>query len=542
MRTLAWSFVSLLAAAGCSSSSKISPDAAWPDAAQPDAAQPDATSDACVRDRAAPDGISIDTSEPRLVLINGFPATQLGNTRTIRIYLPPGYADQPERSYPVIYMHDGQNLFDPETATYGHEWKVDETVDSLVAQELIPELIIVGMDSTPGRIDEYTPTRSADPVGPNGEHGGKGALYTAFVVTELKPYIDSHYRTACGPDNTAVIGSSLGGLISFDMGWTHPDVFGKVGAVSPSFWWNQQDTLARLRDIDPLASRPSRIWLDGGSGEENDDRDDDGLIDVIDDMRDVRDQLMVMGYTFGSSLGVREAKGALHNEDAWAERFDDVLLFLVGRDAQPALTELVVDTYGDQVALQGPAPQQALHVNVTARHANGLDMSVPGSLVSFAIDEAIATIEPSGVIRGVATGIATLQATYAGQSSATIDVEVVDAFAQSHRVTFDVTVPATTPADKTVTLAGNVNGWSPRVDSFALQKVDATRWTGTFEFPRGTSVQFKLTLQPQTSDPWSMVEKDANCAEIADRIVVADSDKTYQATVQNWRNNTPCGN
>lgn len=546
MRQLALPLIASLALswAGCGGSSGNRPDsgidasAGTMDSGIDGSAQP-----ACVRDRAAPDGIAIDTSDPRLVIISGLPSTKLGNTRKIRVFLPESYATSGQRAYPVLYMHDGQNLFDAATASFGHEWQVDETVDRLVAEDRIPEVMVVGIDSTADRINEYTPTEDPDFTGPGGEKGGKGPLYEAFVVEELKPYIDSHYRTLCGPDATGIIGSSLGGLISFDMGWRYPEVFGLVGVVSPSFWWNDSDTLARLQQTSQSAAPESKFWLDSGTFEEEDDRDEDGLIDVVDDVRDVRDRLMALGHTFGTTLGGMEAIGGFHNEQSWAARFDEVLLYLLGKDTQPALSAVALTLSKDRLALEGPAPQQVAHAHVLATYESGLAMTVPNPLASFVVASTeIATIDAAGAIHPVAAGTTTVSATYGQVTSPATSFEVIDAFPTIARITFDVTVPADTPAGKTVTLAGTLNNWQPDLSSFALQQVDATHWTGTFEFPYQTSMQFKLTLQPQTGDAWYMVEKGASCEELGNRFEVADSDKTHQATVQNWRNVAPCGN
>jgi predicted alpha/beta superfamily hydrolase len=523
----------VLVAAGCSKNAAGVGAAPVP----PDSSAPPP---ACVRDRAAPAGITVSAPSPRFTVIEGFPSLHLGNTRALRVRLPAGYAGG-AASYPVLYMHDGQNLFDGADASFGREWQVDETTDRLVAEGRIPEVIVVGIDSTPARIDEYTPTEAEGFTGPNGERGGKGPLYTRFLVEEVKPYIDSHYRTRCGPESSAVLGSSLGGLISLDIGWRHPEVFGRVGALSPSFWWNQRDTLARLQQAGESAMPRSRVWIDAGTREENDDRDDDGLIDMVDDAREVRDRLLALGHGFGDTLGGLEVKDALHDEASWAERFGDLLIFLFGSQ-EPAIVALAVVPFGDRLALQGPARRQVLHTTVIATYDSGMRMTVPGSLVAFELaDPALATVDASGAIHGIATGTTTVQATYGGLRAPPVSFEVVDEVPETVTITFEVTVPAGTPAGRTVTLAGTMNGWQPSLDSYALQKVDDTLWTGAFAFPYEDGLVFKPTLQPQDGDPWHMVEKDADCEETAGHALVAGSDRTHPVTVHNWRNVPPCG-
>ncbi len=150
-----------------------------------------------------------------------------GAKRTIRMYIPKGY-EKSTRRYPVIYMHDGQNLFDDQTAFSG-EWGVDEIMDSLIAKKK-KACIIVGIDNGPKRIQDYNPFT-------NEKYGeGQGDAYLEFIVKELKPYIDSSYRTLKDKRNTIIAGSSLGGLISYYAALKYPQVFGKAGVFSPSFW------------------------------------------------------------------------------------------------------------------------------------------------------------------------------------------------------------------------------------------------------------------------------------------------------------------
>lgn len=155
-----------------------------------------------------------------------FPLPQLNTSRRIWIYLPPSYKKS-TKSYPVIYMHDGQNLFDEFTGAYG-EWHIDETIDKISA-EGGKESIVIGIDNSAERLKEYNPYDS--------QYGkAKGKEYVEFLVKTLKPYIDKHYRTKAEPKNTAIAGSSMGGLISMYAIATYPKIFGKAGIFSPAFW------------------------------------------------------------------------------------------------------------------------------------------------------------------------------------------------------------------------------------------------------------------------------------------------------------------
>ncbi|UUZ57297.1 hypothetical protein LP419_27405 [Massilia sp. H-1] len=167
-------------------------------------------------------------------MVPDFASPQLGNSRQLRIYLPPSYDENPAKRYPVLYMHDGQNLFDAKTAAYGAEWGIDETANHLIASGVMDEVIVVGIDNTPDRFKEYTPC--CDPK----HGGGKIDAYQAFITDTVKPYIDKTLRTLPGRENTAIMGSSLGGIASVVIAQKRPDVFSKAGGVSSSFWWNQR--------------------------------------------------------------------------------------------------------------------------------------------------------------------------------------------------------------------------------------------------------------------------------------------------------------
>ena len=228
---------------------------------------------------------------------------QLHNSRALRIYLPPSYRENAAKRYPVLYMHDGQNLFDAGTAAYGVEWAIDETVDRLVANGAMDEVIVVGIDNTPERIAEYTPC--CDPK----HGGGKLDAYAGFIVDTVKPMIDRTLRTLPGKENTAIMGSSLGGIASVAIAQRHPDVFSKAGGVSSSFWWNQKSMLTTL------APRVAvKFYLDAGT-------EGDGL----DETTQMRDAMLKQGYATGTDLLYYRAEDGSHNEKSWAARVDKPL-------------------------------------------------------------------------------------------------------------------------------------------------------------------------------------------------------------------------
>lgn len=252
----------------------------------------------------------------------------LGDRRTVYVFLPPGYESDPAVRYPVLYMHDGQNLFDARTAFIGVEWRVDETVTRLVESGEIEPIIVVGVSNAGDRrVIEYTPVADARRGGGGGQH------YADFLVNELKPFIDSSYRTLPDAEHTGIMGSSLGGLISFFVAWTRPGVFSRVGAMSTSYAW------ADGQIIDFVSAQPAprglRVWIDIGTAEDRDDSDGDSVPDIIALHRRMRDILVSKGLEPGRTLKYVEDEGARHDERAWAARLPAALRFLFPAHPEP---------------------------------------------------------------------------------------------------------------------------------------------------------------------------------------------------------------
>lgn len=249
-----------------------------------------------------------------------FHSRHLPDDRDIIVYLPPDYEANIWRRYPVFYLHDGQNLFDRETAFAGHEWHADETAEELIRQGTIHPVIMVGIyNAGPRRIDEYTPTPDT-----HAHSGGKANLYEAMIVDELKPFIDANYRTLGSPEHTALGGSSLGGLATLYIGLRNPGIFGKLAVLSPSVWWNSGAILHIVRDLPVLALRP-RLWLDIGTLE------GDHPDNTLRDARRLHELLVQKGWKDGEDLRYFEDEGAPHNEEAWGHRMPEILRFLFGR-------------------------------------------------------------------------------------------------------------------------------------------------------------------------------------------------------------------
>jgi predicted alpha/beta superfamily hydrolase len=266
-----------------------------------------------LRLRERPSGDDQTVSGPNLHKHQGFRSRFLRNQRDLIVYLPPGYEAQHVRRFPVLYLHDGQNLFDGATSFIpGMDWHVGQTADRGIQYKKVQPLIIVGIyNAGKARVREYTPTR-VPRLG-----GGRADRFAKFLLEELMPFMQEKYRTISGPGFTGMGGSSLGGLLSLYLGLKLPHVFGKLAALSPSVWWNQR-IITRFAEAAAVHLRP-RIWLDIGTREGP---------RVVKDVEQFRDVLLQKGWRFGQDLHYERVEGGEHNEAAWAQRVGPFLEFL----------------------------------------------------------------------------------------------------------------------------------------------------------------------------------------------------------------------
>ena len=250
----------------------------------------------------------------------GFRSVHLPSLHDVWVFLPPGYDAEPERRYPVLYLHDGQNLFDDATA-FSREWQVDETAQRLIEEGAIEPLVIVGVSNAgPARIDEYTPTRDR-----RHRAGGGATRYGRMLVEDLKPFIDRTYRTLPDPAHTGLGGSSLGGLVSMYLGLQYTGLFWRLAVLSPSVWWDDRFILRRARLLSHRS--PARIWLSAGTAE------GEGVVEGAAALRDV---LVSKGWTEGEDLAFHVIEGGRHDEATWAAEMEAVLRFLYPRrDPRP---------------------------------------------------------------------------------------------------------------------------------------------------------------------------------------------------------------
>lgn len=250
--------------------------------------------------------------------------------RQVDVWLPPGYPEAGARRFPVLYMHDGQNLFSSSTAYGGFDWGIDPTFTHLIRMEAVRPAIVVGIWNTNLRWQEYLPNRPFEtPHGKEalarlGSEFGDGPLadrYLRFIVAELIPYIDVHYRTLTGPDNTLIMGSSMGGLVSIYALCEYPQVFGRAGCLS-THWLPVQEVISPYLETALPGPGNHKLYFDYGT--ETLDRYYEPHQQKVDEL------LQQAGYSMGKDWQTLKFEGAEHSERAWRARLEIPLKFLLG--------------------------------------------------------------------------------------------------------------------------------------------------------------------------------------------------------------------
>ncbi len=252
-------------------------------------------------------------------ILRDFASPQEGRSRTVRIYTPDAYEQTPHAHFPVLYMHDGQNVFaHPDSARFD-TWCANLTMERLVAEGRVQPWLIVAVDHSHERLSEYSPWDE-----PRSNVSARGEPYVRFLVETLKPWVERTYRTRQGPEWTGVMGSSLGGLMSLYMGWKYPELFGRIGGLSPSVMWGWNRLFAEWRSH---TRRWSRIYLDAGTHETIDPvgypmRYGEGAHGFYHHLRE-------LGYADHELHLLLEPEG-LHHERDWQRRLPFAMHWLLG--------------------------------------------------------------------------------------------------------------------------------------------------------------------------------------------------------------------
>lgn len=244
----------------------------------------------------------------------------------LTLILPPHYAES-STPLPVLYLNDGQDI---------PRLDLTHTLDSLYARQAIRPFVLVGMHANADRIQEYGTAARADYL----NRGSKAHQYTDFVLTELLPYIQKRYHVSSDPTQTAIAGFSLGGLSAFDIGFHHPDRFSRVGVFSGSFWWRKKAFSSAYDDdtdrimhnlVRESPTKPAvTFWLQTGTNDETSDRNNNGVIDSIDDTLDIIKELEKKGFNQPAAIRYVEVPGGEHNQHTWGAIMPDFLTWAFG--------------------------------------------------------------------------------------------------------------------------------------------------------------------------------------------------------------------
>jgi len=256
-----------------------------------------------------------ETPHPRLHLHKAFKSAYLPNDRNVIVYVPPGYDEAPERTYPILYLHDGQNLFDGRTSyVKDRTWMVLDHADGGIEAGEVEPLVIVGIYNTGDRrLAEYTHEYNWQ-MG-----GGEADKYGHLLTRELMPWIAQRYRVRTDRQSTGMGGSSLGGLVSLYLGLRHPDVFGRLAILSPSVWWNHKSILGYLNEHSPQLWERPKVWLDVGEREGQ---------RTLRDVEHLARRLKANGWRPGETMHFEKVREGTHDEASWAGRVRPMLRFL----------------------------------------------------------------------------------------------------------------------------------------------------------------------------------------------------------------------
>jgi predicted alpha/beta superfamily hydrolase len=448
-----------------------------------------------------------------------FYSATLGNSRVLRIYLPGSYHTSTKR-YPVIYMQDGQNIFAP-GGGYGC-WYVEDAVDALARSSKIDEVIVVGINNTSDRTNEY-----------NYGNGAWVEDYGTFIGDELIPWINTNYRTRTGPANTAVMGSSYGGNAALYLGWYRSDLFGMAGCFSSTLAWND---FALLNEI-KLYNGPVKdvdFWIYAGESEKID-PDGNGIQNYGEWSWDLAHTLLEKGWIYEEDLLFETGPGEGHNEAAWSSYVSKPIQFFFGRENDWTVTGMDFSPSVDSLDTAGTVDETYLRCRV--EYASGLTSYIPGDLYS------LTTTYPGSY--SVARGILTLEegttapynmsltAEYRGVSDNTA-VSITSASGDRVRVNLEITAPMN--SGNRIWFIGDYCGWQFGINTvYTLDRTGErdgqALFTGSFVFDRHEPVAFKLCA----GESWGYEELDGSGVPPENRIINTDSNSTYSSSVIQWK-------
>lgn len=444
--------------------------------------------------------------QSKIVTIENFHSYQLSNDRTIFVYLPPSYKVEENKRYPVLYMNDGQNIFNPSVSTNGRSWNIHKTVDTLIQEKKISEIIIVGI-AFKERVQEYsyyTWNKKrivwGDCIDFEYSISGKGEQYQNFLIEELKPYIDKTFRTMPDKENTAFLGSSDGAFITFNIGLRRPDIFGMIGMMSPAFFAMDFEFLERVKQF------PDKMWFDIGEKEPC----------LLDYSKKVVDILIEKGCVDGQNLMYYEVPDGFHSEKDWGARVNGPLIYFFGQIGEP----IAVKMQGrDKIG-----PEETLvRINTILTYDSGLVRS-DLSTNYYVEDKSILTISTDGTISPKMEG-ETRVSYHCNHIEASRVYRIQKGITKDIFINFKIKVPENTPKEAMI----GADTYSPL--TLVMKKISEGYYQGTFHVPRGLKINYRIKMM---HDNHFHLEKDTNHCDIPLRELCALEDTEVLCVVDNW--------
>lgn len=434
----------------------------------------------------------------KILTLSGMKASLLGNEREAYVYVPESYGKDPDRRYPVLYMHVGQHVFQP-TKENGEAWRMHEVLDRLIGEERIQEILLVAVEHKyqDGQ-SEYFHDSCAYPIQCVGDR------YEYFLIHELKPYIDRVFRTLPGPEHTALMGSSAAGVATYNIGLRNPDVFGMLGMLSPFFVQVDPVTLAETRQYrlyDTLAAH--KLWLDIGGME--------GFF-MPRHVREVALSLLAAGYAQGERLYYLDEPEAAHTEPDWGRRAHMPLIHFFGAKTEPVS---IVLHGADRIGLVGPE----VYLNPVVTLVSGLSYTdLEGEYE--VLDPSVLEVGPDGRLHPLATG--STEVIYRlGALQAFKTIGVVGSLTDTVVLDIEISVPSHTPEDAGL------------YATFPVPKLRRGLYGGKICVPRGLRFQFII------SRGYDLHEMDDQGYPVRPRTIIADRDQLIRYTVPSWSDQPP---
>ncbi|WP_152395075.1 alpha/beta hydrolase [Paenibacillus guangzhouensis] len=398
----------------------------------------------------------------RFIRLENFESKILNNRRDMFIYLPPSYNLNDQVRYPVLYMQDGQHVFFADQK--GESWDVHQVVDRLVAEGKMKEIIVIAISHIEdARIAEYM---HENPQGHNiFGTTNQGEMYEQFLIQEVKPYVDATYRTLPGREHTALMGSSAGGLVSYNIGFRHSETFGMIGALCPFFVSVDPNTMEdRWLSHVYTEKKDLKIWMDVGDAE--------GFTVMEKHVRQVADVLIRSGFQPGKDLMYYYAVDSGHSQKDWAARVHAPLLYFFGEIGKPVRVEL----HGPEtIGVQGAK----CNVNAIVHFDSGFIMTDLQGTFEVA-DPELLHVTADGRLRAKRPGKTKVTYRY-GHLAASMEMKIIPYLSPTATVNVFVKVPTATP--QTDTLYAGIE----------LPMIHNRLYGGTFEVPRDMSFEFRIS-------------------------------------------------